>query len=167
MLYLKCCDYCVFGCKVVCARAGRVCAGISIMGSLQCAFHSKQNPPPISCPLKLCVLHVRGSTVPHDPQFTIRISPRMWYYGQTVPCSPESCSLPCNTPCHASCQVLAACTHLLVSAVRSKGPSASKRDRCSSSFGRPCPGVSPSTAPKATCVKADHGPLRSISRLGV
>jgi hypothetical protein len=45
----------------------------------------------------------------------------------------------------------AACARLLVSAVRSGNPAPGKRDRCLSSMGRSCPGVSSPTASKATC----------------
>jgi hypothetical protein len=69
-----------------------------------------------------------------------------------APCDvAKSCSLSCNTPCHAFGQVLAACTHLLVSAVRSWNPAPAPARPLFVIHRALSPGVSPSTAPKATC----------------
>jgi len=99
------------------------------------------------------------------PEFTsctcssnLRSCPKSWSHSQACACAPcvvaKSCSLSCNTPqtntCHAFGQVLAACTHLLVSAVRSWNPAPAPARPLFVIHRASSPGVSPSTAPKTT-----------------
>lgn len=63
-----------------------------------------------------------------------------------------SCSLSCNTPCHAFGQVLAACTHLLVSAVRFREPTPASATVVCHPGGAHALALAPPTASKATCV---------------